>query len=119
MDLHKFIGFSYRKYSAEAALGLFGRLGGLKSIIYNPQAIGKHARVLVSDQKNKRNQIKRTKAFKIDNRTNALASLRNLQNVAMSDGNVFNALLDAVEYATVGQITNALSEVWGKFRPSM
>ena len=57
MDLHKSIGFSYRKYSAEAALGLFGRLGGLKSIIYNPQAIGKHTRALVSDKKNKRNQI--------------------------------------------------------------
>ena len=51
LDLHKSIGFSYRKYSAEAALGLFGRLGGLKSIIYNLQAIGKHTRTLVSDLK--------------------------------------------------------------------
>ncbi len=69
--------------------------------------------------KQKRHQIKRTKNFKADNQTNAAVSLRNLQKVAMSDGNVFESLLDAVEYATVGQITNALSEVWGKFRPSM
>ena len=69
--------------------------------------------------KKKRHQIKRTKNFKANNQTNAAVSLKNLQKVAMSDGNVFESLLGAVEYATVGQITNALSEVWGKFRPSM
>ena len=31
----------------------------------------------------------------------------------------FEALLETVEVATVGQVTRALWEVWGKFRPSM
>ena len=69
--------------------------------------------------KAKRAQAARTRAFKREHATEAEAALGRLQAAAVSDANVFEALLDAVEHATVGQITHALWEVWGRFRPSM
>ena len=69
--------------------------------------------------KAKRAQAARTRAFKREHATEAEAALERLQATAVSDANVFEALLDAVEHATVGQITHALWEVWGRFRPSM
>ena len=47
------------------------------------------------------------------------AALGRLRETAGSGGNVFEELLTTVEVATVGQITHALWEVWGRFRPSM
>ncbi len=67
--------------------------------------------------KAKRAQAARTRAFKREHAGEA--ALKRLQAAAVSDANVFEALLDAVEHATVGQITHALWEVWGRFRPSM
>ena len=69
--------------------------------------------------KAKRAQAARTRAFKREHAAAAEAALERLQAAAVSDANVFEALLDAVEHATVGQITHALWDVWGRFRPSM
>ncbi len=69
--------------------------------------------------KAKRAQAARTCAFKREHAIKAEVALERLQAAAVSDANVFEALLDAVEHATVGQITHALWEVWGRFRPSM
>ena len=69
--------------------------------------------------KAKRAQAARTRAFKREHAAEADAALERLQAAAVSDANVFEALLDAVEHATVGQITHALWDVWGRFRPSM
>ncbi len=69
--------------------------------------------------KSKRAQAARTRAFKREHAAEAEAALERLQAAAVSNANVFEALLDAVEHATVGQITHALWEVWGRFRPSM
>ena len=70
--------------------------------------------------KEKRRQAARTRAFKREHARDAKPALLRLQDAATTDGaNVFEAMLDAVEHATVGQITRALREVWGPFRPSM
>ncbi len=69
--------------------------------------------------KEKRRQVARTRAFKREHARQTELALKRLQHAATSDGNVFEALLDAVEHASVGQITYALWEVWGRFRPSM
>ncbi len=69
--------------------------------------------------KSKRAQAARTRAYKREHAAGAEAALERLQAAAVSDANVFEALLDAVEHATVGQVTHALWEVWGRFRPSM
>jgi DNA anti-recombination protein RmuC len=44
-------------------------------------------------------------------------SLDSLTQVVESDGNVFAELINTVEHCSLGQITNRLTEVVGKFRP--
>lgn len=67
----------------------------------------------------KRRQIARTKEFKKKNKKKADAALARLREVALSGGNVFEQLIETVEVATVGQVTYALWDVWGKFRAQM
>jgi methylmalonyl-CoA mutase len=68
--------------------------------------------------KEKRRQVARTREFKRRHRKEAREALRRLQEVAAGGGNLFEALIDVVEVATVGQVTRALWEVCGRFRPS-
>jgi len=46
-------------------------------------------------------------------------SLDALQTAAISNGNLFDQLMDTVKCCTLGQITNALYEVGGKYRRNM
>ncbi len=46
-------------------------------------------------------------------------ALKQLQNVAMAGGNVFEELLKTVQSCSLGQITHALYEVGGRYRRSM
>jgi len=70
--------------------------------------------------RDKRAQVARTKRFKREHAKETKAALANLQQAALSEtANVFEELLRTVEVATVGQVTDALWEVWGRFRPSM
>ncbi len=45
--------------------------------------------------------------------------LRNLQKVALENGNLFEELMEAVKYCTLGQITHALYQVGGQYRRNM
>ncbi len=45
--------------------------------------------------------------------------LRNLQQTAIQNGNTFEALMEAVKFCSLGQITNALYEVGGQYRRNM
>ncbi|NOR23355.1 MAG: methylmalonyl-CoA mutase, partial [Desulforhopalus sp.] len=42
-----------------------------------------------------------------------------LKEVALSNGNLFEELLDTVKHCSLGQITNALYEVGGQYRRNM
>ena len=46
-------------------------------------------------------------------------ALERLKQVALEDGNIFEELMDAVKYASLGQISNALYEVGGQYRRNM
>ena len=48
--------------------------------------------------------------------TEATAALARLKEVAVSDGNVFAALMDAARVCTLGQVTEAFFEVGGQYR---
>ncbi len=50
---------------------------------------------------------------------NAEAALDHLQQVALEGGNVFAALMDAVRYCSLGQLSAALFEVGGRYRRNM
>ena len=49
----------------------------------------------------------------------SLSHLKNLQEAAMNQENVFEALMEASKCCTLGQITYALFDVGGKYRRSM
>ena len=51
--------------------------------------------------------------------TAAPAALARLQDVARERGNVFEALMEAVKVASLGQISAALYEVGGEYRRNM
>ena len=86
----------------------------------NPGAERPRGELVRVPMKEKRAQAARTRAFKREHARGAKQSLARLQTAALSrDANVFDALIDAVEHATVGQTTRALWDVWGRFRPSM
>jgi methylmalonyl-CoA mutase len=64
----------------------------------------------------KQSQLKRLAAFKERNKEQSADALNRLQQVALSDGNLFEELVDAVRVCSMGQITKALFEVGGQYR---
>jgi methylmalonyl-CoA mutase len=47
------------------------------------------------------------------------AELNRVQEAAINNRNMFNELMEATKYCSLGQITNALFEVGGKYRRNM
>ncbi len=62
-------------------------------------------------------QVDRLKKFKKTNAAKAGKMLEKLAAVAESKENIFPTLLEAVEVCSLGQITDCLQEVVGRFRP--
>ena len=65
------------------------------------------------------NQINRLNKFKERNSTKSAEALQRLKAVALNNENIFEELLSTVNYASLGQITNLLYEVGGKYRRNM
>ena len=64
-------------------------------------------------------QIKNLQAFQLRNKQDAEHQLNKLKMVAREQGNLFEALMEAVKYCSLGQITDALYEVGGQYRRNM
>jgi methylmalonyl-CoA mutase len=47
------------------------------------------------------------------------AMLKDLQQKAINNQNIFEALMEVCKYCSLGQITNALFEVGGQYRRNM
>jgi methylmalonyl-CoA mutase len=45
--------------------------------------------------------------------------LKDIQKVAITNGNIFNSLMEVVKYCSLGQITKSLFEVGGQYRRNM
>jgi methylmalonyl-CoA mutase len=67
----------------------------------------------------KDDQIAATRAFQALGADRRAAQLEALQRVARDRGNVFEALMEAVKVASLGQISGALYEVGGEYRRNM
>ena len=67
----------------------------------------------------KQEQIKRLRQFQEKNSNKAEVELEKLKKVALSNENVFAQLLETVRYCSLGQITEVLYEVGGKYRRNM
>jgi methylmalonyl-CoA mutase len=64
-------------------------------------------------------QIAAVRAFAANGSDRAPAALGRLRDVALARENVFDALIDAVKVASLGQISGALYEVGGEYRRNM
>jgi methylmalonyl-CoA mutase len=64
----------------------------------------------------KQSQLRRLADFQDRNAAAAPRALDRLKQVAMSGGNTFGALMDAVQVCSLGQITEAFFEVGGQYR---
>ncbi|MFG1942284.1 fused isobutyryl-CoA mutase/GTPase IcmF [Nonomuraea sp. NPDC048826] len=67
-------------------------------------------------EEEKRSQLDRLGAFQERHREEGPAALARLREVAMSDGNAFEVLMDAARVCSLGQITAALFEAGGQYR---
>ena len=67
----------------------------------------------------KEQQVNNLRAFQEKHKDKAPAALERLKEVAVADGNIFAELMETVKYASLGQTTQALFEVGGRYRRNM
>lgn len=75
--------------------------------------------VIRSTKEEKEQQIQNLHAFHKRNAEKSDIALKKLQQVAVSNGNIFEELMETVKYCSLGQITHALYEVGGQYRRNM
>jgi methylmalonyl-CoA mutase len=75
--------------------------------------------VIRSTTDEKEFQISALNAFKKRHTDKSAAALKRLQEVAISNGNLFAELMETVKVCSLGEITHALVEVGGQYRRSM
>ncbi|MEM9984463.1 MAG: methylmalonyl-CoA mutase family protein, partial [Bacteroidota bacterium] len=75
--------------------------------------------VIRSTTDEKEYQISHRKAVQDRDEERIALLLKDLQRTALSNGNLFDALMEAVKFATLGQVTRALYEVGGQYRRNM
>ena len=72
-----------------------------------------------SDETEKKMVIARNQEFKAENVSKAEEGIERLKEAARNGENLFEVMMEIVEYCTVGQVTQALFESGGKFRRNM
>ncbi len=75
--------------------------------------------VIRATEEEKKQQITNLEQLHALNPNKTIQSLQALKDVALRNGNVYDQLMEAAKYCTLGQITNALFEVGGQYRRSM
>jgi isobutyryl-CoA mutase len=75
--------------------------------------------VIRATTEEKEDQIKNVQNLWNANSKDAASALAKLQNIAITNGNLFDQLMETVKSCSLGQITNALYEVGGKYRRNM
>ncbi|WP_343689587.1 methylmalonyl-CoA mutase family protein [Chitinophaga sp.] len=75
--------------------------------------------VIRSTQEEKDFQIHALEAFHARHANESANALKKLQEVVISNGNIFSELMETVKCCSLGQITHALYEVGGQYRRNM
>jgi methylmalonyl-CoA mutase len=75
--------------------------------------------VIRATEEEKLRQIENLEELHIVHQEQATQALEQLQQVATQNGNIFDALMEAVKVCSLGQITHALYEVGGQYRRNM
>ena len=77
------------------------------------------AEVIRSTTQEKELQITTLESFKQRHKDKSAAMLKQLQQAAVNNGNLFQELMETVKYCSLGEITNALYSVGGQYRRNM
>ncbi|ADB38277.1 methylmalonyl-CoA mutase family protein [Spirosoma linguale] len=77
------------------------------------------AEVIRSTDEEKRYAVDSCRAFQETHREKAERALTNLQTAALTNDNIFESLMEATKVCSLGQLTNALYAVGGKYRRNM
>ncbi len=86
----------------------------------NPESQDEKALQLArSSEAEKRSQLDRLNQFQSRHKDEAAGKLAELKLAALQDENLFEKLMQAVRYCSLGQISNALFEVGGEYRRCM
>lgn len=72
-----------------------------------------------ASKEEKETQIRNLQSFQRDNEDKVGSALGRLKETAINGGNIFAELMETTTVASLGQITNALYEVGGKYRRNM
>ncbi|MEC7987854.1 MAG: fused isobutyryl-CoA mutase/GTPase IcmF [Myxococcota bacterium] len=72
-----------------------------------------------STYEEKEAQINRLRDFQTKNEAETTQALQMLRQTALSDGNIFEALMHCVRVASLGQITHTLYQVGGEYRRNL
>ncbi|WP_291783064.1 methylmalonyl-CoA mutase family protein [Cecembia sp.] len=75
--------------------------------------------VIRATKEEKESQIQTLNLLHERNRDKAALALQTLQKAAVQNGNIFEKLMEAAKYCSLGQITTALYEVGGQYRRNM
>ncbi len=75
--------------------------------------------VIRATTEEKEDQINTLNTLKESSKDTSAELLRNLQKISVSNGNIFDQLMETAKYCSLGQITNALFEVGGQYRRNM
>lgn len=75
--------------------------------------------VIRATEEEKQYQITMLEQLHETNKEKAAAMLKNLQSASMQNNNIFESLMEATKYCSIGQITDALFEVGGQYRRNM
>ena len=75
--------------------------------------------VIRSTDEEKQYQIRQLTAMQVRNMDAAARQIGRLQDVAVQNGNLFDALMEAVKVCSLGQITHSLFAVGGQYRRNM
>ena len=84
-----------------------------------PEGAAGPVELMRSNDAEKSAQLDNLRAFQARHAERAGPRLRQLQDVARAGGNVFEELMECVKVASLGQISQALFEVGGRYRRSM
>ncbi|GAB3223908.1 methylmalonyl-CoA mutase family protein [Hymenobacter seoulensis] len=77
------------------------------------------AEVIRATEEEKQFQITMLQNLHARNQGTAEQRLKQLQQVAIANGNLFEELMETVKFCSLGQVTNALFEVGGQYRRNM
>jgi methylmalonyl-CoA mutase len=85
----------------------------------SPEAIHEERELMRSSEEEKSQQVANLRAFQARHAQARPAALKRLQDVARRGGNVFEELMETVKVASLGEISDALFGVGGRYRRSM